>query len=68
MGPAVVKTLHDAFEKAIDDPTHLERLAPLNQDVGYLNSAHYARWARETCAKERRLLDRLGMSLKSACG
>lgn len=56
MDPAVVKTLHDAFKQAIDDPKHLEGLAPLNQDVGYLNSADCAKWARETYAKEMRLL------------
>ena len=60
----MVKTLHDAFKKAIDDPKHLELLAPLNPDVGYLNSADDAKWARETYPKEKRLLDRLGLSLK----
>jgi tripartite-type tricarboxylate transporter receptor subunit TctC len=33
MDPAVVKTLHDAFKKAIDDPKHLELLAQLSQDL-----------------------------------
>ena len=64
MDPAVVKTLHDAFKKAIEDPKHLELLAQLNQDVWYLNSADYAKWARETFAKEKRLLDKLGLSAK----
>ena len=68
MDPAGVKALHDAFKKAIDGPKHLALLAPLNQGVRYLNSADCAKWARETCAKERRLLDRLGLSLRSACG
>ena len=31
MDPAVVKTLHDAFKKAMDDPKHLELLAQLSQ-------------------------------------
>ncbi len=64
MDPAVVKTLHDAFKKAIDDPKHLELLAQLNQDVWYLNSADYAKWARETYAKEKRLIDKLGLAAK----
>ena len=64
MDPAVVKTLHDAFKKAIDDPKHLELLAQLNQDVWYLNSADYAKWARETFAKEKRLIDKLGLAAK----
>ncbi len=64
MDPAVVKTLHDAFKKAIDDPKHLELLSQLNQGVGYLNSEDYAKWARDTFAKERRLLDKLGLTAK----
>ncbi len=64
MDPAVVKTLHDAFKKAIDDPKHMELLAQLNQDVWYLNSEDYAAWARETFAKEKRLIDRLGLAAK----
>jgi tripartite-type tricarboxylate transporter receptor subunit TctC len=64
MDPAVVKTLHDAFKKAIEDPKHLELLAQLNQDVWYLNSEDYAKWARDTYAKEKRLIDRLGLAAK----
>ncbi|MBI3369072.1 MAG: tripartite tricarboxylate transporter substrate binding protein, partial [Burkholderiales bacterium] len=32
MDPAVMKVLHDAFKKAMDDPRHLELLDQLNQD------------------------------------
>jgi tripartite-type tricarboxylate transporter receptor subunit TctC len=64
MDPAVVKTLHDAFKKAIDDPKHLELLAQLNQDVWYLNSEDYAKWARDTFAKEKRLIEKLGLAAK----
>jgi tripartite-type tricarboxylate transporter receptor subunit TctC len=64
MDPAVVKTLHDAFKKAIDDPKHLELLATLNQDVWYLNSQDYAKWASDTFAKEKRLIDKLGLAGK----
>jgi tripartite-type tricarboxylate transporter receptor subunit TctC len=64
MDPAVVKTLHDAFKKAIDDPKHLELLAQLSQDVWYLNSEDYAKWARDTFAKEKALIERLGLAAK----
>jgi len=64
MDPAVLKTLHDAFKKAIDDPKHLELLTQLNQDVWYLNSEDYAKWARETYAKEKRLIEKLGLAAK----
>ena len=38
MDPAVVKTLHDAFKKAMDDPKHMEVLAQLNQEPWYRSS------------------------------
>ncbi len=64
MDPAVVKTLHDAFKKAIDDPKHLELLAQLSQDVWYLNSDDYSKWVRDTFGKEKALIDRLGLGAK----
>ena len=64
MDPAVMKTLHDAFKKAMDDPKHLEVLEQLNQPIWYKNSADYATWARDTFGKERALIDRLGLLAK----
>ncbi len=64
MDPAIIKTLHDAFKKAMDDPKHLEVLDQLNQPVWYKNSADYAAWARDTLVKERVLIERLGLLAK----
>ena len=64
MDPAVMKTLHDAFKKAMDDPKHVEILEQLNQPVWYKSSADYAAWARETLVKERVLIERLGLAAK----
>lgn len=64
MDPAVVKTLHDAFKKAMDEPKHQELLDTLNQDVWYQSSAQYAAWARATYASERALIERLGLLAK----
>jgi tripartite-type tricarboxylate transporter receptor subunit TctC len=65
MDPAVVKTLHDAFRKALDDPKHLEVLAQLNQDLWYRSGDDYAKWARDTYAKDKALIERLGLAAKS---
>jgi len=62
MDPAVVKVLHDAFKKAMDDPKHLELLDQLNQDLWYRSGDDYARWARETYAKDKALIERLGLA------
>ena len=64
MDPAVMKTLHDAFKKAMDDPKHVEVLEQLNQPVWYKGSADYAAWARETLVKEKVLIERLGLAAK----
>lgn len=64
MDPAVVKVLHDAFKKALDDPKHAEIMAQLNQEVWYRSGDDYARWARETYVKDKRLIERLGLAAK----
>ena len=64
MDPAVVKALHDAFKKAMDDPKHQELLDQLNQDLWYRNGDDYAKWARETYAKDKALIERLGLAAK----
>ncbi len=62
MDPAVVKTLHDAFKKAMDDPKHMEVLAQLNQDIWYRNPEDYAKWASATMVKDKALIERLGLA------
>ncbi len=64
MDPAVVKTLHDAFRKAMDDPKHLEVLEQLNQDLWYRSGDEYAKWARENYSKDKALIERLGLAAK----
>ncbi len=64
MDPAVVKVLHDAFKKAMDDPKHLELLDQLNQDLWYRSGDEYAKWAAVTFAKDKVLIERLGLAAK----
>jgi tripartite-type tricarboxylate transporter receptor subunit TctC len=65
MDPAVVKTLHDAFKKAMDDPKHLELLDQLNQDMWYRSGDDYAAWARDTFVKDKALIEKLGLAAKN---
>jgi tripartite-type tricarboxylate transporter receptor subunit TctC len=64
MDPAVLKTLHDAFKKAMDDPKHVELLDQLNQDAWYRSGEDYAAWARTAYAKDKLLIERLGLAAK----
>ena len=62
MDPAVMKTLHDAFKKAMDDPKHLEVLDQLNQQPWYKTGPEYAAWAKDTFAKDKVLIEKLGLA------
>jgi tripartite-type tricarboxylate transporter receptor subunit TctC len=64
MDPRVVKTIHDAFKKAIDDPENAKVLAQLDQVYWYRSSEDYAKWAAETAVSERALIERLGLQVK----
>jgi tripartite-type tricarboxylate transporter receptor subunit TctC len=64
LDPAVVKTLHDGFKKALEDPEHQKVLDQLDQELWYRSSEDYAQYARETFQKERALIERLGLLAK----
>jgi len=64
MDPAVVKALHDAYKKAMDDPKHIELLDQLNQAMWYRSGDDYRKWAVETYAKDKALIERLGLAAK----
>ena len=64
MEAQVVRTLHDAFKKTLDDPEHLKTLAQLDQVYWYKSSEDYARWAAETLAAERATIERVGLLAK----
>jgi len=65
MDPKVVKILHDAFRKAMDDPKVLEMLEKFDQPVIYMNGEDYAKFAKKTMDEEKPLIERLGMSVKN---
>lgn len=62
--PAVIKVLHDAFKKGLEDPIHTRTLEKYNQPVWYLSSEDYTRFAREQYEKERLLIERIGLTKK----
>lgn len=64
MDPAVAQKLHDAFKKAMDDPQHAELMLQLNQEAWYRSGADYAQWAKDTFAKDKVLIERLGLAAR----
>ena len=64
MEPAVVKVLHDAFKKTLDDPAVLSVFDKYDQNVIYLDTAAYTKYATETFHSEKGLIERLGLANK----
>jgi tripartite-type tricarboxylate transporter receptor subunit TctC len=60
----VVKVLHDAFKKSLDDPEYLKVLAQLDQPAWYMPSEDYAQWAVGMLKAERATIERVGLLLK----
>lgn len=58
----VVKVLHDAFKTAMYDPQFIQELSKYDQELAYLGSADYAEACREQFARERLIVDRMGLS------
>ena len=42
-GPEVVKVLHDAFKKGLEEPAYASALKKFDQELAYLNTADYAK-------------------------
>jgi len=64
MAPEVVKVLHDAFKKAMDDPENLKTLQQLDQVYWYKSSDDYARWGAQMLKAERATVERVGLLAK----
>ena len=65
MDPAVTRILHDAFRKTLDDPAVIAVLDKYDQQVIYLDTAAYTKYARETFDNEKALIERLGLTNKA---
>jgi len=60
--PAIVATLHEAFRKAMFDPVFVNEIAKYDQELDYLGPAEYSAWLREQYAKEKLVVERMGLS------
>lgn len=62
MDPAVVRILHDAFRKTLEDPKVQETLDKFYMPTIYMNTVDYTAYAASTFAAEKATIDRLGLS------
>jgi tripartite-type tricarboxylate transporter receptor subunit TctC len=65
MDPAVTRRLHDAFRKTLEDPAVLATFEKYDQAPIYMGSADYEKFIREQYVKEKVLIDRLGLAMKT---
>ena len=65
MDPKVVAKLHDAFEKAIEEPALLETLAKYDMVANYKSTADYRKFVTEQIESERKVVESLGLNKKA---
>lgn len=59
--PDVVKKLHDAFKKAMEEPSYVQALARYDMLPMYMDSTQYLKFAQDTFAREKALVEKLGL-------
>lgn len=60
--PAVVKRLHDAFKKAMEQEAYVTALKRYDMVPMYMGSAQYQKFAQDTFAREKALVEKLGLA------
>jgi tripartite-type tricarboxylate transporter receptor subunit TctC len=61
MDPAVVKILHDAFKKGMEEQSYKDAMAKLDQEDFYLGTAEYHAYAMQQIGEQRQLVEELGL-------
>jgi tripartite-type tricarboxylate transporter receptor subunit TctC len=61
MDPAVVKVLHDAFKKGMEEQSYKDSMAKLDQEAFYLGTADYHAYAMKQIAEQKQLVEELGL-------
>lgn len=59
--PTVVKVLHDAFRKGLEDPAYVGAMAKFDQEPFYLGSEDYRAFALKQIAEQKQLIEALGL-------
>jgi tripartite-type tricarboxylate transporter receptor subunit TctC len=64
MDPKVVKILHDAFKKGMEDPAYQKILEKFDMEPFYKNTEEYVKYVQELCAEEKVIIEKLGLKRK----
>jgi tripartite-type tricarboxylate transporter receptor subunit TctC len=61
MDSKVVKILHDAFKKGMEEPAFQQILAKYDFEPYYKNPEDYAAFVRQLCSEEKEIVEKLGL-------
>jgi tripartite-type tricarboxylate transporter receptor subunit TctC len=61
MDPKIVKALHDAFKKGMDEPSYAAAQVKLDQEPAYLGTEDYRKYALQQIVEERKIAEDLGL-------
>ncbi len=61
MEASIVKLLHDAFKKGLEEPSYAAAMASLDQELFYLNSEDYRKFALQQIEEAKRFIGELGL-------
>ena len=61
MEPKIVKALHDAFKKGLEEPSYAAATANLDQELFYLSSEDYQKFAMQQIEEAKRFIAELGL-------
>ena len=64
MDSKIVKVLHDAFKKAMENPAFQSLYEKFDIEPFYLNSEEYAKYARQLYEEEREMVELVGLKRK----
>ena len=60
--PEVVQKVHDAFKKAMEEPSYVTALGRYDMLPNYMSSADYTKFAQDTFGREKALIEKLGLA------
>src|SRR6266516_2173377 len=61
MEPKIVMVLHDAFKQGLEEPSYAAAIANLDQELFYLSSENYQKFAMQQIEEARRFIAELGL-------
>lgn len=61
MDPKIVRILHDAFKKGMEDPAYQKILETWDMEPYYMNSEEYLKFVKASCEEEKEKVEKLGL-------